>query len=160
MQVHNFADPATAGAERWPVLAKELARLDVCALFAFPISLADVPVGTIGLYRRKPGELSTDELGVALIAVDDIADSLLDQATWAEVASRTPAGRNGSDRLGLGTTQVHQAAGMTMIQLDVSIAEAMALLRATAYAEGMAVADLAREVVEQRFRLRKGARDE
>ena len=40
-----------------------------------------------------------------------------------------------------------------MIQLDVSINEAMALLRATAFAEGKALADLALEVVERRRRL-------
>ena len=40
-----------------------------------------------------------------------------------------------------------------MIQLDVSIGEAMALLRATAFAEGRALADVALEVVERRLRL-------
>ena len=157
VQVHDFADPAAASAERWPFLAKEVARLDVCALFGFPVSLGDVPVGILGLYRREAGALSTAELGAALTAVDDIADSLLDQDTWAELSSRTSKGQNAPGRLGAESTHVHQAAGMTMIQLDVSIAEAMALLRATAYAEGMAVADLAREVVERRFRLGRGA---
>ena len=56
-------------------------------------------------------------------------------------------------RLGTGTPLVHQAAGMTMIQLNVSINEALALLRATAFAEGKALADLAIEVVERRRRL-------
>ncbi len=103
VQVHNFADPATAGAERWPFLAKEVARLDVCALFGFPVSLGDVPVGTIGLYRRKPGALSTAQLGAALTAVDDIAASLLDQDTWTEVASRPSSGQDPPVRLVAGT---------------------------------------------------------
>ncbi len=153
VQVHNFADPATAGPERWPFLAKEVARLDVCALFGFPVSLGDVPIGTIGLYRRKPGALSTAQLDAALTAVDDIAASLLDQDTWTEVASRTSSGQDPPVRLGTGTPLVHQAAGMTMIQLDVSIGEAMALLRATAFAEGKALVDVALEVVERRLRL-------
>ena len=93
VQVHNFADPATAGAERWPFLAKEAARLEVCAMFGFPVSVGDVPVGTVGLYRRKPGALSADQLGTTLTAVDDIAASLLDQDTWTEVASRVPVGQ-------------------------------------------------------------------
>jgi hypothetical protein len=156
VQVHNFADPATASAERWPFLAKEVAKRDVCALFAFPVSLGDVPVGTIGLYRRAPGALSTGQLRAALTAVDDIAASLLDQDTWTEVASRPSSGQDPPTRMVAGAALVHQAAGMTMIQLDVSIAEALALLRATAFAEGMALADLAREVVERRIRLGKG----
>jgi hypothetical protein len=156
VQVHNFADPATASAERWPFLAKEVARLDVCALFGFPISLGDVPVGTIGLYRREPGALSTAQLGAALTAVDDISQLLLEQDTWAEVASRRLAGQDPAPRMGVGAALVHQAAGMTMIQLAVSIGEAMALLRAHAFAEGTSLADLAREVVERRFRFGKG----
>ena len=156
VQVHNFADPANASAERWPFLAKEVARLDVRALFAFPVSLGDVPVGTIGLYRRKPGALSTAQLGAALTAVDNIAESLLDHDTWTEVATRPSSGQDPPTHLVASTAIVHQAAGMTMIQLDVSIDEAMALLRATAYAEGLKLADLAREVVERRLRIGKG----
>ena len=153
VQVHNFADPAADGAERWPFLAKEAARLEVCAMFGFPVSLGDVPVGIVGLYRRKPGALSADHLGTTLTAVDDIAASLLDQDTWTEVASRAPMEQEPPGRLGTGTPVVHQAAGMTMIQLDVTINEAMALLRATAFTEGKALADLALEVVERRRRL-------
>jgi hypothetical protein len=44
---------------------------------------------------------------------------------------------------------------MTMIQVGVSIGQAMALLRATAFAEDMALPDLARKVVERRIRLGK-----
>jgi hypothetical protein len=153
VQVHNFADPATAGGERWPFLAKEAARLEVCAMFGFPVSLGDVSIGTVGLYRREPGALTADQVGTTLTAVDDIAASLLDQDTWTEVASRVPAVQDPPVRLGTGTPLVHQAAGMTMIQLDVSINEALALLRATAFAEGKALADLAIEVVERRRRL-------
>jgi hypothetical protein len=154
--VHNFADPATDSAERWPFLAKEVAKLDVCALYGFPVCFGDVPVGTVGLYRRKPGELSEAEVGAALTAADDIAASLLDQETWSEVGRLASAEEAAPVRLGTGTPLVHQAAGMTMIQLDVSIGEAMALLRATAFAEGKALADLALEVVERRARLGKG----
>jgi len=153
VQVHNFADPAAAGAERWPFLAKEAARLEVCAMFGFPVSLGDVPVGTVGLYRRNPGALSADQLGTTRTAVDDIAASLLDQDTWTEVASRAPMEQEAPVRLGTGTPVVHQAAGMTMIQLDVTINEAMALLCSSAFTEGKALADLALEVVERRHRL-------
>ena len=97
---------------------------------------------------------------MTLTAVDDIAASLLDQETWSEVASRVPALEDPPVRLGMGTPLVHQAAGMTMIQLDVSIDEALALLRATAFAEGTVLADLALEVVERRRRLGEADSDE
>jgi GAF domain len=160
VQVHDFADPAAPGADRWPFLAKEVARRDVRALFGFPVSLGDVPVGTVGLYRRRPGPLSAAQLEDTLTAVDDIAASLLDQDTWTGVASRAPTEQEAPVRLGTGAPVVHQAAGMAMIQLDVGIDEAMALLRATAYAEGKALADLALEVVDRRRRLGEADNDE
>jgi AmiR/NasT family two-component response regulator len=50
---------------------------------------------------------------------------------------------------------VHQAAGMVMIQLDVTIDEALLVLRSTAYAEGIPINELATEVVDGRRRITK-----
>ncbi len=48
--------------------------------------------------------------------------------------------------------QVHQATGMVMVQAGVTIEEAFLLLRAHAFAVGLPVADIARDVVERRLR--------
>ncbi len=48
---------------------------------------------------------------------------------------------------------LHQAAGMAMGQLDGTIAEAMVRLRATAFAEGVSVNELAADVVNGRRRI-------
>jgi AmiR/NasT family two-component response regulator len=45
---------------------------------------------------------------------------------------------------------VHQAAGMVMGQLDSSIEEAMMRLRATAFADGLTINELAADVVNGR----------
>ncbi len=50
---------------------------------------------------------------------------------------------------------VHQAAGMVMGQLDSSIEEAMVRLRATAFAEGLNINELAADVVNGRRRILK-----
>ena len=51
--------------------------------------------------------------------------------------------------------RVHQAAGMVMMQLDVPIDQALLRMRATAYAEGLTVDELADAIVERRRRLSK-----
>ena len=158
VQVHDLADSTSAGAARWPFLANEVAKRGVRTLFAFPVTVGEVPVGSIGLYRRAPGALSTAELGVALTAVHDIAESLMDEDAWTELASRTEIGQDSPAQLVSGAAVVLQAAGMTMMQHDLGIAEATAFLHATAFAEGMAVSELAREVVARRFLLSGGAR--
>ena len=48
---------------------------------------------------------------------------------------------------------VHQAAGMAMVQLGTSLPEALVRLRATAFAEGISINDLATDLVSRRRRL-------
>ena len=48
---------------------------------------------------------------------------------------------------------VHQATGMVMIQCDVGAEEALLRLRARAFASGVTLSALAREVVERRVSL-------
>jgi hypothetical protein len=48
--------------------------------------------------------------------------------------------------------QVHQATGMVMAQVGVTIDQAFLLLRARAFAEGLPLAELATDVVARRVR--------
>ena len=50
-------------------------------------------------------------------------------------------------------TEVYQAQGMVMVQLDVDLAEALARMRAHAFATGTALPDLARSIVAGETRL-------
>ena len=54
---------------------------------------------------------------------------------------------------GLRRAQVYQAAGMVMVQLDVSIEEATVRLHAYAFANDRAVVDVARDIVRRHLRL-------
>jgi AmiR/NasT family two-component response regulator len=55
--------------------------------------------------------------------------------------------------------EVHQATGMVMVQREINAEEALLRLRARAFAEGMALEVLAREVVARRVRLDEDERD-
>jgi hypothetical protein len=154
--VPNLADPGAESSHRWPFFAKEAITLGVGALFAFPIRLSTLSIGTLGLYREEPGPLATHELGAVLEALEEIGDTLLDLETWDDDQNGSPdADQNGG--VTVGTAQLHQAAGMVMIQVNVTILEAMALLRAAAFAEGTHVSSIAHEIVKRRRRFGQGA---
>lgn len=135
-------DSATRG---WPVFRTEAARAGVRAIFAFPVRVGAVNLGAVDMYRAAPGPLNEDELGTALSSVDRVALSLL----CAPSSDHDVGPPLVSDVL------VHQAAGMVMVQLDSSIEEALVLLRATAYAEGSTVNEVAADVIHRRRRLSK-----
>ena len=51
--------------------------------------------------------------------------------------------------------EVYQAQGMVMVDLGVSLAEALVRLRAHAFVEGRPVGDVARDIVAGRLRLER-----
>ena len=155
--VPNLADPGAEGNHRWPFFAKQAETLGVSALFAFPIRVSTLSVGTLGLYREEAGALGTPELGGVLETLDEIGRTLLDLETWDDDPRGSPdADQNGGTTVA-STAQLHQAAGMVMIQVDVTILEAMALLRATAFTEGTHVTSIAHQIVNRRRRFGNGA---
>jgi hypothetical protein len=121
--------------ERWPALRSEIRRLDVRALFAFPINVGAVSLGTLDLYRRAPGALSTRQIGVGVTVGAAIGDSLLAASTGSDPDLRYPM-------------TVHRAAGMVMVQLDSTIEEALVRLRATAFEEGVPLTEVATGVLD------------
>ncbi|MEP7090446.1 MAG: ANTAR domain-containing protein [Nocardioidaceae bacterium] len=116
-------------------------------LFAFPLRVGSIVLGTLELHRATAGELRRPQLSFALRSAEEMGSALLE--LWA--AQEIPA-------LGRPAAVVHQAAGMVMVQLDVSIEDAMARLRASAYAEGVSLVDLADDVVRRRRRFTKEQR--
>ena len=53
------------------------------------------------------------------------------------------------------SAEIYQAAGMVTVQLDVDITEALARMRAYAYAEERPLSEVARDIVARRLRLER-----
>jgi len=128
-------DIGTAEArQRWPLFAIEAQRLGVKALHSFPLRTADVRIGEASLYRRAEGVLAERQLRQATTVTSLLTSVLLhseaDPYTGSELRM-----------------SVHQAAGMVMQQTGRSIADAIALLKAAAFAEDIDITSLAREVL-------------
>jgi GAF domain-containing protein len=162
--VGDLEDPSGGREGRWPMYAAEARRAGVRAIFAFPLRIGSVALGTLDLYRRVPGDLSGPQLSVALNTSYRLAGTLLSTderpGTGARPVTDGVDALDGVDSLdGVDGVDppypmvVHQAAGMVMAQLGTTIEEAMVRLRATAFAETTGITELATAVVngDRRF---------
>ena len=156
------ADLGAAGwPERWPGFAVAGMKAGAAAAFAFPLVMGAIRVGVLGLYRKTPGSLSPGALADALMCADAALLLLLNSRAGAN-----GAGANGdSDGDGDGWAgdgwpddhaQVYQATGMVSAQRGVGLEEALALLRAYAFARDLALGEVAAAVVGRRLRLDSG----
>jgi hypothetical protein len=134
---------------RWPVFAPAAVERGVQAMFAFPVAAGAALVGVLDVYRRSPGALRQHELADALIFADAVLLLALD--------SRGGVASDLSDlldtELSARRAHIHQATGMVAAQLEVSVTDALAALRAYAFTHGRRLGDVSADVLGRRIRL-------
>lgn len=145
--VSDMQQPGDVEVKRWPAFMEGAGSTAARAVFAFPLRIGAIRVGALDLYRDAPGDLADDELSAALMAADAAALALLHLD-----AGRDKTFADDQDARTTYQMQVHQATGMVQIQLGVTTAEALLMLRARAFADGRVLAHLATDVVERRIR--------
>lgn len=133
---------------RWPIFTAAAEPTGVRAMFAFPIRAGAAGVGVLDLYRNRTGRLLDNELADALGYADAALALALD--LHSGVAPRPEQAVD--DLFTERRANVHQASGMVSVQLGISIADALARLRAHAYANDRRLADLAADVVDRNIR--------
>jgi hypothetical protein len=146
---------------RWPAFAPAARDAGVKALFALPMRIGVIRLGVFSLYRFARGGLADAELATALRLADTagyallgMVDSLGTDGVPESRAARLDGGLDGAaDELYRAT--VHQASGMIMVQLGVSIDEALARMRAYGYAEELPLSEVARAIVARSLRLER-----
>jgi GAF domain-containing protein/ANTAR domain-containing protein len=138
--------PELAGAyRRWPQFAAGADAAGLRAVFAFPLQIGGIRLGVLDLYRDITGELSRSDLAAALSFADAATHLLLDlQAQDTAQGTSSPHALSVLDD----RAEVHQATGVVSVRAGVSLAQALALLRARAYAEERPIGDLARDVLD------------
>ncbi len=142
-------DLAVDGLARWPGYAAAAHEHGIGAVFAFPLQVGAARLGTLDVFDEKPFTLAASGLSLALTFADVATSAVLDGQAGA-APGHIPAGFDDALESQL---HVHQAQGMVMIQLGVSLAEALARLRAHAYAHDRRLTDVANDVVERRLTL-------
>lgn len=142
-------DLSGGGPARWPVYSAAAHAEGVRAVFAFPLQIGAARLGVLDLYRSEPGSLSGQEFNQALTFADVATTMLVDGQEQAPAGAAAEGLAEAFDY----RAEVHQAQGMVMVQASVSLAEALALLRAHAFAHARGLSEVAREVVTGTLRL-------
>ena len=142
-------DLDSGGKSRWPVYSAAAHAEGVRAAFSFPLQIGASRLGVLDLYRDVPGSLSAEELAQALTFADVATSMLLDGQEQAPPG----AAASGLAEVLEYRFELYQAQGMVMVQLGVTLVEALAVLRAYAYSHDRDLADVARDVVSQGLRL-------
>jgi GAF domain-containing protein/ANTAR domain-containing protein len=139
---------------RWPLYRPALLGYKIRSVFAIPVVVAGEFVGALDLFRIQPGELPSDELAGAVIAAELAGAPLLDlMDSDMRAAISDPSSSSWADFNALSRTEVSQATGMLVAQMEVEPAEALVRLRAHAYATSRSVTDVARDILDRRLRL-------
>jgi hypothetical protein len=138
---------------RWTTFAPSALRAGVHGVFSFPLCIGAIRLGALDLSDASPGPLRHQQRIDAIVMADVVTRRLL--ATQADA----PPGRLGPDLDGDARAlrvEVHQAAGMLSEQLDIRSADALVLLRASAYASERPIDAVAHEVVTRTLRYDDG----
>lgn len=145
------ADLDAAGwRERWPGFTIAAVQAGAGAVFAFPLASGAIRVGVLGLYAAGPGSLSPGGLADVLVCADTALTLVL--STRAGIDGDGWARDGWSDD----HAAVYQATGMVAVQRGVGLEEALALLRAHAFAQELRLGEVAAAVVARRLRLDAG----
>jgi len=143
------ADLVGSGFGRWPGYAPAAYQRGARGVFAFPLQVGAACVGVLDIYQDRSEPMRDVDIGCALTFADIAMDMFLDgQAEGSAGLVEADINQLLAPRL-----EVYQAQGMVMVDLRVSLTDAMALLRAHAFALGRPLGDVARHVVAGRLRL-------
>jgi hypothetical protein len=138
--------PELAGTlARWPAFAPAALAAGVAAVFSFPLVLGAIRLGSLDCYRDTPGELGPDEVGDALVLAEAAFAAVL-----GAVAGHAP------DDLGWISdihAEVHQACGIVMYELKITIDMALMRIRAYAYVHDLPISVVARQIVDRHLSL-------
>lgn len=132
-----------AADQRWPLFSEAAkAALGACTIYAFPIKPGPQTMGVATFYSVTGSALSIDAevgqflvnaVGVALATDPDVLDEdrLTKEESWGTQA------------------RIQQATGMVMAQLQLRVDDALALLRAHAYAHNATLSQISDEILQR-----------
>ncbi len=149
-QVVTEPDLAGPAARRWAAFTPPVVRAGARAVFGFPLRVGNARLGALNLYRDRPGPLTGEQHADALMMAGVSARWVLDAQAGAApdvIAAELELGADFH-------FTVHNAAGIVSVQEQVSITEALILLRAHAFSSDRPLNDVADDVIAHRIRLR------
>jgi hypothetical protein len=129
---------------RWPGYAPAAIADGVSAVFSLPLQVGAARLGALTLYWRSPESPARGDLRSALVFADLATDLLIDHSYSTASGGFDPQLVSALETHG----HVYQAQGMVMVDLGVGLPEALARMRAQAYASGQHLAVLASGIID------------
>lgn len=134
---------------RWPHYTGPALKIGARGVFAFPLNIGTTRVGVLTLYQDTPGPLTTGQTADSLVVADVIARTMAS----IQSESETPLLNAALSDEHAHRAEVHQASGMTSVQMGIDAAEALVRMRAYAYATDQPVGSVAEQIVARTLRL-------
>ena len=106
-------------------------------------------IGVLTLYQDTIGPLSGEQIADSVV----IATVLAQTISSIQATSTPPLLASELSDANAHRAEVHQASGMTAIQLQIDVVAALVRMRAHAFATDQSVAFVAQEIVAHRLRL-------
>jgi hypothetical protein len=141
------SDLEAAGWRRWPAFASVASEAGAGAVCALPLQIGAVSFGVLTLYFPATRGISVQDLRTGLDFAEFASAVLVNDS-----GPGADGGRLDLDLPAVLDTQGHiyQAQGMVMVELGVGLAEALARMRAYAYATDQPLSSLATDIVAGR----------
>jgi hypothetical protein len=128
--------------DRWPMFVSAAqGALGGGSIYAFPMRPRSDVFGVLTFYQATTRPLGQD-MEVAQFLADAVGAAIIREPDGHTDLSAEPWSTR---------AQVHQATGMVVAQLGVGVDDALALLRAHAYAHERKLTDIAKDVVDRRL---------
>jgi hypothetical protein len=146
---HRAGRPVVAGdlaqfTGRWPGYASVALACGVCAVYSFPLRVGAARLGVLSLYGNRPRQPVKEDLRIAGVYSEIATEVLIDDG-GAGTGHHQPPSLGSA--LGVHES-IYQAQGMVMIDLAVSLQEALARMRAHAFAHSQDLRQLATEIID------------
>lgn len=141
--------PDLTAVGRWPGYGPAAHACGAGAVFVFPLQVGAARFGLLTLFADQRRVLTDDELDRCL-AFASLATELLIDGPGATVNGHLDPDL--LDALEL-RTEVYQAQGMVMVQLDITLGAALSRMRARAFSLGVELGQLSADIVAGRTQL-------
>lgn len=133
------ADLQSSDGGRWPGYSAAAQEAGVHGVFAFPLHIGAAAFGVLNIYVDRAGPLEFQQLTMALTFAEIATEVLLNEDATTD---------DGRLHLGVETVlnyraEIYQAQGAVMVELGVSLGEALVRMRAYAFVNDQSLAELA-----------------
>lgn len=151
VMVEDLTDP---NENRWPAYSPVMIDYEIRSVFAMPVVVAGEYVGALDFFRTAPDGVDAEQIAGMAVAAELAQLPLLDLLSEdLQAAVSDPQSRAWSELNALSRTEVSQATGIVMAQLNLDSTAALVRMRAHAYLSGRSTTAVARDIIDRRLRL-------